>query len=195
MDSVHACVQTGGKPAFSDRELGAKSLDGGALRSFWVGCSHLGRVGGPRRGWSARTSPVVPSYPGVPIATPSAITNTLKSGLLGAACSTAGGQSWPAPQRLPAGSCLVSPFGVTARAAHAGQEPDNLPGVPSAAAQSGGRSVCGAPRVPAALFSVHPAEPARRSEMAPYSLETLPTALTAVPKDTAGLGWVVKGFL
>lgn len=57
------CVWAGDKPAFSDRELGAKSLDGGAFRSFWMGCSHLGRVGDPRRVWSARTSPVVPSYP------------------------------------------------------------------------------------------------------------------------------------
>lgn len=48
--------------------------------------------------------PLYPPIPGIPFAAHSAITNVLKSVLLGAA----GGQSRPAPQPLPAGGSLVS---------------------------------------------------------------------------------------
>lgn len=50
--------------------------------------------------------PLYPPIPGIPFAAHSAITNVLKSVLLGAA----GGQSWPAPQPLPAGGSWVSPL-------------------------------------------------------------------------------------
>lgn len=41
----YVCVWRDGKPAFSDRGLCARTRDAGALRSFWMGYSRLGRMG------------------------------------------------------------------------------------------------------------------------------------------------------